>query len=119
MSSISLVWAADTQKRARDSMMGVAGKPTTTVPMFLLSISRPKALPGDGAEEQVNTGRQDDNEGEGDGAGGERLPDFGRHVEHQGHDGRVVVAVDDEAHLAEPPAEVGGVLGELSQAVGT
>lgn len=46
VSSISLVWAADTQKRARDSMMGVAGKPTTTVPMFLLNISRPKALQG-------------------------------------------------------------------------
>lgn len=44
VSSISLVWAADTQKRALDSMMGVAGKPTTTVPMFLFSISRPKAL---------------------------------------------------------------------------
>lgn len=48
----------------------------------------------------------------------EHLPDLGRHVEHQGHDGRVVVAVDDEAHLAEPPAEVGGVLRELSQPVG-
>ena len=30
-SSISLVCAADRQKRARDSMMGVAGNPTTTV----------------------------------------------------------------------------------------
>lgn len=44
VSSISLVWAAETQKRALDSMMGVAGKPTTTVPMFLFTISRPKAL---------------------------------------------------------------------------
>lgn len=42
--SISLVWAAETQKRALDSMMGVAGKPTTTVPMFLFNISRPNAL---------------------------------------------------------------------------
>lgn len=48
MSSISLVWAAETQKRALDSMMGVAGKPTTTVPMFLLSISRPNALKSNG-----------------------------------------------------------------------
>lgn len=32
------------QKRALDSMMGVAGKPTTTVPMFLFNISRPNAL---------------------------------------------------------------------------
>ena len=30
-SSISFVCAADRQKRARDSMMGVAGNPTTTV----------------------------------------------------------------------------------------
>ncbi|KAG7259295.1 hypothetical protein CRUP_026662, partial [Coryphaenoides rupestris] len=44
VSRVSRVWAADTQKRARDSMMGVAGKPTTTVPMFLCSISRPNAL---------------------------------------------------------------------------
>ncbi len=44
VSSISLVWAAETQKRALDSMMGVAGKPTTTVPMFLFNISRPNAL---------------------------------------------------------------------------
>lgn len=44
VSSISLVWAAEMQKRALDSMIGVAGKPTTTVPMFLFIISRPKAL---------------------------------------------------------------------------
>jgi len=31
LSIISLVCEADRQKRARDSMMGVAGKPTTTV----------------------------------------------------------------------------------------
>lgn len=46
VSSVSLVWAAETQKRALDSMMGVAGKPTTTVPMFLFNISRPNALKG-------------------------------------------------------------------------
>ena len=32
------------QKRTLDSMMGVAGKPTTTTPMFLFNISLPKAL---------------------------------------------------------------------------
>lgn len=46
--SISLVCAAEMQKRARDSMMGVAGKPTTTVPMFLFNISRPNALKNNG-----------------------------------------------------------------------
>lgn len=46
-----------------------------------------------------------------------RLPNFGRHVEHQRHDGRVVVAVDDEAHFAEPPAEVVGVLRKLPEAI--
>lgn len=45
VSSISLVWAADKQNLALDSMMGVAGKPTTTTPMFRFSISRPNALP--------------------------------------------------------------------------
>lgn len=49
MSSISLVWAAEMQKRALDSMMGVAGKPTTTVPMFLFNISRPNALTSNGS----------------------------------------------------------------------
>ena len=44
VSSISLVCAADTQKRALDSMIGVAGNPTTTVPMFLFTISLPNAL---------------------------------------------------------------------------
>lgn len=44
MSRICLVWAAEMQKRTLDSMMGVAGKPTTTTPMFLFSISLPKAL---------------------------------------------------------------------------
>lgn len=43
-SSISLVCAADRQKRARASVMGVAGKPTTTTPIFRSSISRAKAL---------------------------------------------------------------------------
>lgn len=50
---------------------------------------------------------------------GDHTPDFGGHVEHQGHDGGVVVAVNDEAHFAEFPAEVGGVFGELPEAVGT
>lgn len=115
VSSISLVWAADTQKRARDSMIGVAGKPTTTVPMFLFSISRPKALQGAttarprwGIRENKRWCRPR----------WKHVPDLSRHVEHQGHDGWVVVAVDDEAHLTEPPTEVGGVLRELSQAVG-
>ncbi|TNN37067.1 hypothetical protein EYF80_052763 [Liparis tanakae] len=49
----------------------------------------------------------------------EAVPDLGRHVEHHGHDGRVVVAVDDEAHFTEFPAEVGGVLRELTEAIGT
>lgn len=44
LSSISLVWAAEIQKRALDSMIGVAGKPTTTTPIFLFNISRPNAL---------------------------------------------------------------------------
>lgn len=43
-SRICLVCAAEMQKRTLDSMMGVAGKPTTTTPMFLFSISLPKAL---------------------------------------------------------------------------
>lgn len=42
--SMALVCAADTQKRARASVIGVAGKPTTTTPIFLSSISRAKAL---------------------------------------------------------------------------
>lgn len=37
-------------------------------------------------------------------------PDFGGHVEHHGYYGRVAVAVDDDAHLAQFPAEVGCVL---------
>lgn len=41
---MSLVCAADRQKRARASVIGVAGKPTTTTPIFLSSISRAKAL---------------------------------------------------------------------------
>lgn len=43
-SSMALVCAADTQKRALASVIGVAGKPTTTTPIFLCSISREKAL---------------------------------------------------------------------------
>lgn len=43
-SSMSLVCAADRQKRARASVMGVAGKPTTTTPILRSSISRAKAL---------------------------------------------------------------------------
>lgn len=42
--SMALVCAAETQKRARASVIGVAGKPTTTTPIFLSSISRAKAL---------------------------------------------------------------------------
>lgn len=45
-SRMGLVWAAEMQKRTLDSMMGVAGKPTTTTPMFLFNISLPKALAG-------------------------------------------------------------------------
>lgn len=42
--SMALVCDADRQKRARASVIGVAGKPTTTTPIFLSSISRAKAL---------------------------------------------------------------------------
>lgn len=38
------------------------------------------------------------------------IPDFRRHVEHQGNDGRVIVAVDDEPHVVEFSAEVSSVL---------
>lgn len=117
MSSISLVWAAETQKRALDSMMGVAGKPTTTVPMFLLSISRPNALKGNADvrhKAQRTTLPRLDLSKQPDTSlhtrGEDHTPDFGGHVEHQGNDGGVVVAVNDEAHFAEFPAEVGGVL---------
>ncbi len=44
LSSISLVWAADTQKRALASAIGVAGKPTTTTPIFLFNMARENAL---------------------------------------------------------------------------
>lgn len=44
LSRSCLLWAAEMQKRTLDSMMGVAGKPTTTTPMFLFNISLPKAL---------------------------------------------------------------------------
>ena len=46
-------------------------------------------------------------------------PDFGGHVEHHGYDRRVIVAVDDEAHIVEFPPEVGSVLGKLPEAIGT
>lgn len=55
--SISLVWAAEMQKRALDSMMGVAGKPTTTVPMFLFNISRPNALKKKKQRRHLDTGQ--------------------------------------------------------------
>lgn len=42
--SISLVCPADMQKRALASVIGVAGKPTTTTPTFLSNISRANAL---------------------------------------------------------------------------
>ena len=44
LSSISLVWAAERQKRALDSMIGVAGKPTHTTAIPLFKHSRLKAL---------------------------------------------------------------------------
>lgn len=43
-SSISFVCAADKQNLARDSIMGVAGKPTTTIPSPLFKHSLPNAL---------------------------------------------------------------------------
>lgn len=45
------------QKRALDSMMGVAGKPTTTVPMFLFNISRPNALKKKKQRRHLDTGQ--------------------------------------------------------------
>lgn len=44
VSNISRVCAADTQKRALDSVMGVAGNPTTTTPMFFSNMRLAKAL---------------------------------------------------------------------------
>ena len=42
---------------------------------------------------------------------------LGGQIEHDGHDGRVPVAVDDEAHLDELVAEVDGVVLEALDAV--
>lgn len=44
LSIIALVWPAETQNRARDSMMGVAGNPTTTVPSPRFKHSLPNIL---------------------------------------------------------------------------
>lgn len=46
-------------------------------------------------------------------------PDFGGHVEHHGHHGGVVVAVEDEAHLLESPPEIRGVLSQLQHPIVT
>jgi len=43
-SSMRLSWAAERQKRARDSMIGVAGNPTTTTAIPRFRHSRPNAL---------------------------------------------------------------------------
>lgn len=53
------------------------------------------------------------------GKDGNNTPDFSRHVEHHGYNRRVIVAVDDEAHVTEFPAEVGGVLRKLSDPFNT
>lgn len=50
---------------------------------------------------------------------GNNAPYFSRHVEHHGYNRRVIVAVDDDAHVAEFPAEVGGVLRKLSDPFNT
>ena len=48
LSSMALVCAADKQKRARASVMGVAGKPTTTTPIFLANMALENALRREG-----------------------------------------------------------------------
>ena len=45
------------------------------------------------------------------------LPYLCGHVQHHGNHRGVVVAVDDEAHLSQFPAEVSGVLRQLPQPV--
>lgn len=49
-SSMALVCPADRQKRARASVIGVAGKPTTTTPIFRSSISLANALMREGGK---------------------------------------------------------------------
>lgn len=44
VSNISRVCAADTQNRALDSVIGVAGNPTTTTPIFFSNMRLAKAL---------------------------------------------------------------------------
>lgn len=47
-------------------------------------------------------------------AGATGLPYLGRHVEHHGYNGRVLVAVDGEAHFTKPLTEIDGVLCQLA-----
>lgn len=47
-------------------------------------------------------------------AGAAGSPYLGRHVEHHGYDGRVLVAVDGEAHFTKPLTEIDGVLRQLA-----
>jgi len=48
-----------------------------------------------------------------------KLPDLSGHVQHDGHHRRIIVAVDDEAHVDEPLAEVVTIPSELAYAAHT
>ena len=48
-----------------------------------------------------------------------KLPDLSGHVQHDGHHRRIIVAVDDEAHVDEPLAEVVTIPSELPYAAHT
>lgn len=52
VSNISRVCAADTQNRALDSVIGVAGNPTTTTPIFFSNMRLAKALQSEEEKKQ-------------------------------------------------------------------
>lgn len=118
---MALVCPADRQKRARASVIGVAGKPTTTTPIFLSSISLANALISDGRSEN----RQKRHFYAPTRVGFSECPvianhekkgyshHFAWHVEQDGDHRGVIVAINDEAHLLQSGPEVSGVFCQL------
>jgi len=114
-SSCSLVWPAETQKRAREPRSEVAGKPTTTTASWMERAEK-RVCGRDHVRVVARKGRAKRERERERGTyvllerGARETGNLGGVEEHEGNDGRVLAADDTEAHLLQPLTEEVAVL---------
>ena len=100
-SNISFVWPAERQKRTRDSVRCVAGKPTVTTAQPRFNISRLTALKNKfDFEEKIESIETEK----------KFLRDFCRHKNHHGNNRGIIITINNKTHIDQLSTKITNVI---------